>query len=455
MKRLFLAMCICSLALTGCTPNEKTTVLEDDVLITDVNYSNKIKKEKVDINLEDGYVFKPGFFYEDKIYGISGDMNNADSKAYGGYYSKADGFVKEKEMSSIEPIINNKYNHRITISSYLDSRPRITEENTIKIRDNATGEIIVLPTFEALGNEIRISLPNNSNSTNSNNNNNISNINSSGNTTTELLNFQLNPGENSSISNVDKMVVGNNDYGYSTVSRNVFAGNEPGYEYLNGKFIMKNCTRSYNSALLYDCKNNQTITYGGNLSAESFPSIQSIIYNDKNNTFYALAGELENQLYKLTIKDNKYDIELIYTFDLGERSINIWDSKIINGYLVLDSYILVPSDDEGGAIYTEEKVLLFNLSTMEFLEGTVADNVTSRLLPSNSNKYFIVNNYDTDLNEGKTLLATIKDDKIQYLYNFELAPIFTVMDEENKRLFVSSLNEKGDLECYLYNIDID
>ena len=73
---------------TGCSEKDKTIVVNDNVLMDEIRNSQKITKEELNIPLEEGYTFEPGFIYEDKIYGVIVKLSDnwTDEEMYNSYY---------------------------------------------------------------------------------------------------------------------------------------------------------------------------------------------------------------------------------------------------------------------------------------------------------------------------------------------------------------------------------
>lgn len=424
---------------TGCSEKDKTIVVNDNVLMDEIRNSQKITKEELNIPLEEGYTFEPGFIYEDKIYGVIVKLSDnwTDEEMYNSYYSEEEGLVKVSKISGYEEYIDMSYKNRVAIGW------GGKKDDNYYMVDNATGERMKLPEINITKKEeIKVATP-------------VKDEN--GNINIEFLTNEDNQGMMSSGSY--NVIEENNNYGYRVITNGGSEDEETGNDN-SGWYYDKIDYSSYDNVqslmVLFDLENKKSIIYRGELSALEFPVIADVFYSKKNNKFYAIGGYFQNEIYEINIDNDIYDIKLYYKFDYDNRLIRVWDSKVLDNSIILETYIPNEIDEYGNFNAEEIEHVLFNLDSKEInVFEKDKNNISYFISNLNSDKYLIINRSDYNSMEGKSYLCRVKNNIVEYMYEVESGSSFyAIMDEDEKTMINYYRNEyESKYEIYKLNIE--
>lgn len=424
---------------TGCSEKDKTIVVNDNVLMDEIKNFQKITKEELNIPLEEGYTFEPGFIYEDKIYGVILKLSEewTEEEMYNAYYSEEEGLVKVSKISGYEEYIDMSYKNRVAIGW------GGKKDDNYYMVDNATGERMKLPEINITKKEeIKVSTP-------------VKDEN--GNINIEFLTNEDKQGMMSSGSY--NVIEENNNYGYRVITNGDSRDEETEIDN-SGWYYDKIDYNSYDNVqslmVLFDLENKKSIIYGGELNALEFPVISDVFYSKNNNKFYAIGGYLQDEIYEINIDDNIYDIKLYYKFDYDNRLTRVWNSKILDNSIILETYIPSEIDEDGNFNAEEIEHVLFNLDTKEInIFEKDKSNISYFISNLNSDKYLIINRSDYNSMEGKSYLCRVKNNIVEYMYEVESGSSFyAIMDEDEKTMINYYRNEyESKYEIYKLNIE--
>ena len=132
-----ISVCIITSILPSCSMGDKTITMNEDVYMEEIENSSKITSEEINIEIDEGFKFEPGFFQDGKIYGIlinTAKSSEGDVEGYSAYYSKEDNLVKLNKLTNEEIFSNMNYNER-----------RIYNWNNETFKDVVTGEEKSIP----------------------------------------------------------------------------------------------------------------------------------------------------------------------------------------------------------------------------------------------------------------------------------------------------------------------
>ena len=309
--------------------------------------------------------------------------------------------------------------------------------------DNATGEKMKLPEINITKREkIKVSTP-------------VKDEN--GNINIEFLTNEDKKGMMSSGSY--NVIEENNNYGYRVITNGDSRDEETEIDN-SGWYYDKIDYNSYDNVqslmVLFDLENKKSIIYGGELNALEFPVISDVFYSKNNNKFYAIGGYLQDEIYEINIDDNIYDIKLYYKFDYDNRLIRVWDSKVLDNSIILETYIPSEIDEDGNFNAEEIEHVLFNLDTKEInVFEKDKNNISYFISNLNSDKYLIINRSDYNSMEGKSYLCRVKNNIVEYMYEVESGSSFyAIMDEDEKTMINYYRNEyESKYEIYKLNIE--
>lgn len=439
-KKIILGLMICliSIMMISCSNGEKTITLNEDTYLEDLKNSNKITSEEIEMNIEDGYKFEPGYFLDDKVYGILIDtINSTDGevKGYSAYYSKEDNLVKLNELSNEEIFSNMNYNER-----------RIYNWENETFKDTATGEEKNIP-------EVKIDFTSDTEGIRVTKSEEVNN-----NYAKDYIDKKYYGNERSMKEDQYGLVKDSDNYFYRRVINCVYEekeGNDFSYRTVYGKLDLSNFKSVDSIIVLYDYENNKAITFDGKFLGD-FPILSNIMYSKEGNKIYAIGGSNADEVYEIIINGDTYSLELIYKFDLGDKLTNTWNSKIINGSLLIGSF--KPEGNEKEYYMTEDETMLLDLTIKE-INVIQQRNETNFLIETNSNKYIITSNYEEGDKKSRVFLGKVYDNKVEYVYEFEDIPVKVIFDDEEKNMFVQYGTWKEDntvtYRYVSYNLDLD
>ena len=437
-----ISLCIITAILTSCSIGDKTITMNEDVYMEEIKNSSKITSEEVDIEMDEGFNFEPGFFQDGKIYGIlinTASRSESDIEGYSAYYSKEDNLVKLNKLNSEE---------MFSIMNYNEKRIYNWENETFK--DIATGEEKNIP-------EVKIDFTSDTEGirvvTSEEGNSKVNN-----NYYTDYIDKKYYENESSMKSDQYYLVKGSDNYFYRQITNCIYEVDEDkdfSYRTIYGKWDLTNFKSVDSIVILYDYENNKAITFDGKFSGD-FPILSKVMYSKEDNKIYAIGGINEDEVYEIIINGDTYSLNLIYKFDLGDKITGTWDSKIIGDSLLIGSF--KPSGSEEEFIMTEEETMLFDLNSKE-LNVIQENNETNFLISSNSSKYIITSNYSEGDKKSRIFLGKVYENKVEYIYEFEDSPIKVVFDDDEKNMFVQYVtSEKDNTVTYryaLYKLDIE
>lgn len=452
MRKVIYVLLIVIFTFVGCSEKDKTIVVDDNVLMEEIKNSKKITSEEIDIEIEEGFEFVPSFFYEDKIYGALRSKDVDSEENYSVYYSKEEGLIKVREIEMWEAYGNTgDKNRRILTSNIKDSG------SSYIIKDSVTGEVKEFPKVEIefLNNpeEVRVT---------SDKDNSIGDE-----YYTEYIDRKYYGDEKAWKSDQCYSVSGSDNYFYRVIANFVYEegnGKELAGSYRNlyGKYDTSNFKSYATAMVLYDYEESKAITLEDNYS-EKFPLITKVMYSNNNNKFYAFGGEKENEIYEIEIHDDKYSINHLYTIDLGERMTETWFSKVIGNSIILGTFIAEDIDSSNiedkdnyyvEVVEKERNTILFDIESKEinvFNEDEEFNDISN----TNSNKYLILKQCNDEGIITKVLLGKVKDNKIEYVYEFKSYPWIVVFDDEEKRMFTQYFDDEGKVKHELFYLDIE
>lgn len=436
-----ISVCVVVSILNSCSIGDKTITMNEDVYMEEIKNSSKITSEEINIEVEEGFKFEPGFFQDGKIYGILINTESGlegDVEGYSAYYSKEDNLVKLNELTNERIFSNMNYNER-----------RIYNWKNETFNDVVTGEEKNIP-------EVKIDFTSDTEGIRviaSEENNKLNN-----NYYTDYIDKKYYENESSMKSDQYYLVKGTDNFFYRQITNCIYDVEQDkdfSYRTIYGKWDLTNFKSVDSIVVLYDYENNKAITFDGEFSGD-FPILSNLMYSKEDNKFYAIGGSNEDEIYEIVINGDTYSLNLIYKFDLGDKLTFTWDSKIIGDSLLIGSF--KPSGSEEEFIMTEEETMLFDLNSKE-LNVIQENNETNFLISSNSSKYIITSNYSEGDKKSRIFLGKVYENKVEYIYEFEDTPIKVVFDDDEKYMFVQyGTLEKDNIVTYryvLYKLDIE
>lgn len=439
MRKVIYVLLIVIFTFIGCVEKDKTIVVDDNVLMEEIKNSQKITMEELNIPLEDGYTFEPGFIYEDKIYGVILKLSDnwTEEDMYNAYYSEDKGLVKVSKISGYEEYVDMSYKNKVGIGW------GGKKDDNYYMVDNTTGDRMKLPEINITKREeIKEVTPVKDENGNIN------------------IDFLTNEDNQSGMSSGSyKIIEENNNYGYRVITTG--SSNSDRNESNNsGWYYDKIDYNSYDNVqslmVLFDLENKKSIIYGGKLNALEFPVIADVFYSKKNNKFYAIGGYLQDEIYEIDIDDDTYDIKLYYKFDYDNRLTRVWNSKILENSIILETYTPSEIDEEGSFNAEQIEHVLFNLDTKEInIFEKDKNNIKYFISNLNSDKYLIINKSDYNSMEGKSYLCRVRNNFVEYMYEIESGSSFyMIMDEEEKTIINYYRNEyESKYEVYKFDIE--
>ena len=438
-----ISVCIITAILPSCSIGDKTITMNEDVYMEEIENSSKITSEEINIEVEEGFKFEPGFFQDGKVYGVlinTAKSSEGDVEGYSAYYSKEDNLVKLNKLTNAEIFSNMNYNER-----------RIYNWKNKTFKDVVTGEEKSIPEvkidFTSDTEGIRVVASEESN-------NKVNN-----NYDTDYIDKKYYGNERSMKNDQYYLVKGNDNYFYRQITNFIYEEEEDKsflYRTVYGKRDLTKFKSVDSIIVLYDYENNKAITFDGKFSSD-FPILSNLMYSKEDNKIYAIGGSNEDEIYEININDDTYSLDLVYKFDLGDKTTTgIWNSKIIGGSLLIESFKPDGSEDE--FIMTEEETMLLDLNSKE-INVIQKNDQTNFLMQSNSSKYVITINHEEGEDKSRILLGKVHENKVEYIYEFEEGPIKVVFDDDEKNMFVQYGTWKDDntvtYRYVLYNLDIE
>ena len=436
-----ISVCIITAILPSCGMGDKTITMNEDVYMKEIENSSKITSEEINIEVEEGFKFEPGFFQDGKVYGVlinTAKSSESDVEGYSAYYSKEDNLVKLNKLTNAEIFSNMNYNER-----------RIYNWKNKTFKDVVTGEEKSIPEvkidFTSDTEGIRVVASEESN-------NKVNNY-SKG-----YIDKKYYGNERSMKDDRYYLVKGSDNYFYRQIINFIYEVEEDedfSYRTVYGKWDLTKFKSVDSIIVLYDYENNKAITFDGKFSGD-FPILSNLMYSKEDNKIYAIGGSNEDEVYEININDDTYSLDLVYKFDLGDKITGIWNSKIIGGSLLIESFKPDGSEDE--FIMTEEETMLLDLNSKE-INVIQKNDQTNFLMQSNSSKYVITINHEEGEDKSRILLGRVHENKVEYIYEFEEGPIKVVFDDDEKNMFVQYGTWKDDnivtYRYVLYNLDIE
>ena len=438
-----ISVCIITSILPSCSIWDKTITMNEDVYMEEIENSSKITSEEINIEVDEGFKFEPGFFQDGKVYGVLINIaksSDSDVEGYSAYYSKEDNLVKLNNLTNEEIFSTMNYNER-----------RIYNWNNETFKDIVTGEEKSIPEvkidFTSDTEGIRVVASEESN-------NKVNN-----NYDTDYIDKKYYGNERSMKNDQYYLVKGNDNYFYRQITNFIYEEEEDKsflYRTIYGKRDLTKFKSVDSIIVLYDYENNKAITFDGKFSGD-FPILSNLMYSKEDNKIYAIGGSNEDEIYEININDDTYSLDLVYKFDLGDKTTTgIWNSKIIGGSLLIESFKPDGSEDE--FIMTEEETMLLDLNSKE-INVIQKNDQTNFLMQSNSSKYVITINHEEGEDKSRILLGKVHENKVEYIYEFEECPIKVVFDDDEKNMFVQYGTWKDDntvtYRYVLYNLDIE
>ena len=438
-----ISVCIITAILPSRSIGDKTITMNEDVYMEEIENSSKITSEEINIEVEEGFKFEPGFFQDGKVYGVlinTAKSSEGDVEGYSAYYSKEDNLVKLNKLTNAEIFSNMNYNER-----------RIYNWKNKTFKDVVTGEEKSIPEvkidFTSDTEGIRVVASEESN-------NKVNN-----NYDTDYIDKKYYGNERSMKNDQYYLVKGNDNYFYRQITNFIYEEEEDKsflYRTIYGKRDLTKFKSVDSIIVLYDYENNKAITFDGKFSSD-FPILSNLMYSKEDNKIYAIGGSNEDEIYEININDDTYSLDLVYKFDLGDKTTTgIWNSKIIGGSLLIESFKPDGSEDE--FIMTEEETMLLDLNSKE-INVIQKNDQTNFLMQSNSSKYVITINHEEGEDKSRILLGKVHENKVEYIYEFEEGPIKVVFDDDEKNMFVQYGTWKDDntvtYRYVLYNLDIE
>lgn len=451
MRKIIYFLLIVIFTFVGCIEKDKTIVVDDNVLMEEIKNSKKITSEEIEIEVEEGFKFEPRFFYEDRIYGVLQSKDIDTEENYSVYYSKEEGLVKVREIEMWEAYSNSGEKNRRTLTRNIKD-----SGSSYIIKDSVTEEVKELPKVEIefLSNpeEVRVTADKDDSIGDG--------------YYAEYIDRKYYGNEKAWKSDQYYSVVGSDNYFYRVVANFIYDENDENLEFsyrnLYGKFDTSNFKSYATAMVLYDYEEDKAITVEDNYSGK-FPLITKVMYSKNNNKFYAFAGEKENEIYEIEIHDDKYSINHLYTIDLGERMTETWFSKVLGNSIILGTFITEEIDtseieDKNNysveVIQKEKNTILFDIESKE-INVFNEDEEFNYISNTNSNKYLILKQCNDKGIITKVLLGKIKDNKIEYVYEFKNYPWIVVFDDEEKRMLTQYFDDNGKVKHELFYLDIE
>lgn len=439
---LGISLCIITSILISCSIGDKTITMSEDVYMEDIENSRKITSEEVNIEIDKGFKFEPGFFQDGKVYGIlinDGNISDDDVEGYSAYYSKEGNLVKLNKLTNEEIFSNMNYNER-----------RIYNWKNETFKDVVTGEEKNIP-------EVKIDFTSDTEGIRTIASEEINNkVNN--NYAKNYIDKKYYGNEQSMKEDQYYLVKGSDNYFYRQIKNFIYEIDENEdflYRTVYGKWDLTKFKSVDSIIVLYDYENNKAITFDGRFNGD-FPILSNVMYSKADNKIYAIGGVNEDEVYEIIIDGDTYNLKLIYKFELGDKLTSTWNSKIIGNSLLIETF--KPDGSETEFIMTEEETILFDLNSKE-INVIQQNNPTNFLMESNSSKYIITTNYGEGEEKSRVFLGKVYDNKVEYIYEFEDTPIKAVFDDDEKNMFVQYGTWVGDnkvtYKYVLYNLDIE
>ncbi|MEN8077171.1 hypothetical protein ABFP60_09420 [Clostridioides difficile] len=439
MRKVIYVLLIVIFTFIGCVEKDKTIVVDDNVLMEEIRNSKKITMEELNIPLEDGYTFQPGFIYEDKIYGVILRLSDnwTEEDMYNAYYSKDEGLVKVNKISGYEEYIGMSYKNKVCIGW------GGKKDDNYYMVDNTTGDRMKLPEINITKREeIKEATPVKDENGNIN------------------IDFLTNEDNQSGMSSgYYKIIEENNNYGYRVITTGS-SDSDRNDSNNSGWYYDKIDYNSYDNVqslmVLFDLENKKSIIYGGELNALEFPVIADVFYSKKNNKFYAIGGYLQDEIYEINIKDDTYNLNLYYKFDYDDRLTRVWNSKILDNSIILETYIPSEIDKEGSFNAKEIEHVLFNLDSKEInVFEKDKNNISYFISNLNSDKYLIINRSDYNSMEGKGYLCRVRNNVVEYMYEIESGSSFYMIMDEDEKIMINYYRNEYESKYEIYKLDIE
>lgn len=439
MRKVIYVLLIVIFTFIGCLEKDKTIVVDDNVLMEEIRNSKKITMEELNIPLEDGYTFQPGFIYEDKIYGVILRLSDnwTEEDMYNAYYSKDEGLVKVNKISGYEEYIDVSYKNKVCIGW------GGKKDDNYYMVDNTTGDRMKLPEINITKREeIKEATPVKDENGNIN------------------IDFLTNEDNQSGMSSGEYKIIEENDnYGYRVITTGS-SDSDRNDSNNSGWYYDKIDYNSYDNVqslmVLFDLENKKSIIYGGELNALEFPVIADVFYSKKNNKFYAIGGYLHDEIYEINIKDDTYNLNLYYKFDYDDRLTRVWNSKILDNSIILETYIPSEIDKEGSFNTKEIEHVLFNLDTKEInVFEKDKNNISYFISNLNSDKYLIINRSDYNSMEGKSYLCRVRNNVVEYMYEIESGSSFYMIMDEDEKIMINYYRNEYESKYEIYKLDIE
>ena len=284
-KRILLGISVCIITsiLPSCSIGDKTITMNEDVYMEEIENSSKITSEEINIEVDEGFKFEPGFFQDGKVYGILINTKNSsesDVEVYSAYYSKEDNLVKLNKLTNEEIFSTMNYNER-----------RIYNWKNKTFKDVVTGEEKSIPEvkidFTSDTEGIRVVASEESN-------NKVNN-----NYDTDYIDKKYYGNERSMKNDQYYLVKGNDNYFYRQITNFIYEEEEDEsflYRTVYGKRDLTKFKSVDSIIVLYDYENNKAITFDGKFSGD-FPILSNLMYSKEDNKIYAIGGSNEDEIY--------------------------------------------------------------------------------------------------------------------------------------------------------------
>lgn len=408
MKKIIGSLIIAVLTLVSCSSFNKTIVIHDDVYMTELENSNKITREKLEIEVEDGFVFNAGFFSEEKIYGVLLSTEENSSENYRAYYSSEDGLVKMNKIEMWEAYAEEGYLQSGSVINNFSN----TKKAPYSYRNNVTNEEIDLPRlnidFTNSDGNINISLDE------ENNNNYAYNI--------EYTDLKYSVGEINDTRDGVHKVIGSEEYYARPITKLIYDENKSeDIRDVFGRINFNSCDSYASSLVIYDIYENKVILP---LENKDIPYIKNVMYSNSNGKFYAIGGEREQSVYEIIVNEDRYTLKLIYTFDSEDARVYTYMSKIVGNSILFN-------------IQTQnnEKYMLLNLDNLEVNTFQESDEIIY-INKNNSKQYLIITVHNEENSNDKDFLVRVVNNKLEYLYEFDYFVSKAVFNEAENRIFI-------------------
>lgn len=343
MKRLVLMCSLIVILLVSCTSNDKTVILNND---TSGYENSKYLVESKELNISQDDVFIPGYYDENKLYGLEAEFNkdgyaliSTDGhsllKNYNiSYYDFNKSSIKSQDVKVDDFNIftegapfdqNYIYYDKESNESYSD---KWIGYNNEYVANNKSGE-----KRKIQWNQVEI----------------------------EFDKYAWNEGP------YTKFVDGNNEFVY----RRVLGSKTELKDDLGHEHEYSVCSideYQYCSLEVYDVKNEKAYNFISKHDDETFKIIEYIFYSDKNQKFYGI--NRLGELYELKLNGERLDVELIYNIPLEKNEvIQVADGgfsrRIITGNKVLFQIVGAVEDEEKNYSYFVKGLQILDLESLE------------------------------------------------------------------------------------------